>query len=275
MTTIVNWNMQHKQASWRFLAEQRGSVDIALLQEVSAPPEDVAEALEVDPEPFHDHRGHRIYRTAIVRLSDRVQVEWLKPVPLAEAQPGDFAVSHADCISAAIVTPNGGEPIVAVSICAAYEKPHRSTGKMAWNILDASAHRVISDLSLLIGKQHGHRIVAAGDLTLSYGYGNNEYWKQRNDTVFSRMAAIGLPLVGPQFPNGRQADPWPDWLPQVSLNVPTYYNIGSSPAEASGQLDYVFASVGMVDSTTVRALNGVDEWGPSDHCRILIEVADK
>ena len=267
--------MQHKQASWRFLAEQRGNVDIALLQEVSAPPEDVAEALEVDPEPFHDHRGHRIYRTAIARLSDRVKVEWLKPVPLAEAQPGDFAVSHWDCISAAIVTPNGGEPIVAVSICAGFEKPHRSTGKMSWNILDASAHRVISDLSLLIGKQHGHRIVAAGDLTLSYGYGNNEYWKQRNDTVFSRMAAIGLPLVGPQFPNGRQADPWPDWLPQYSLNVPTYYNIGSSPVEANGQLDYVFASVGMVDSIKVRALNDVDEWGPSDHCRILIEVADK
>ena len=38
-------------------------------------------------------------------------------------------------------------------------------------------------------------------------------WKGRYATVFDRMAAIGLPLVGPQYPNGRQADPWPDELP--------------------------------------------------------------
>lgn len=274
MTTIVCWNMQHKQASWSFLREQQDSVDIALLQEVSAPPADVAKALEVDPEPFHDLRGHRIYRTAIARLSDRVHVEWLKPVPLAEAQPGDFAVSHWDCVSAAIVSPQGGEPFTVVSICAAYEKPHHSTGIKSRNILDASAHRVISDLSLLIGRQRSHRIIVAGDLTIWYGYGSNEYWKRRHDTVFERMAALGLPFVGPQFPNGRQADPWPDWLPRDSLNVPTYYNIGSSPSKATGQLDYVFASRGFHESVSVRALNDPADWGPSDHCRLLIEVAD-
>ena len=275
MTKILCWNMQHKQASWRFLRDQRGGADIALLQEVSSPPEDVAEALEVDPEPFHDLRGHRIYRTAIAKLSDRIQVEWLKPVPIAEAQPGDFIASHPDCVSAAIITPSNGKPFTVVSLCAAYEKPHHSTGIKSRNILDASAHRVISDLSLLIGRQRSHRIIAAGDLTIWYGYGSNEYWKRRHDTVFDRMAAIGLPFVGPQHPNGRQADPWPDWLPKDSKNVPTYYNIGSSPAEATGQLDYVFASEGMVDSVAVRALNGVGEWGPSDHCRLLIEVADR
>ena len=266
--------MQHKRASWRFLRECHGNADIALLQEAALPPEDVVDHLEVDPESFLDDQGRRISRCAIVKLSDQVQVEWLKPVPIAEAKPGDLPFSHQGCISAAIITPPNDERFTVVSICAAYEKPHRSTGKMSWNILDASAHRVISDLSLLIGKQQVHRIIAAGDLTISYGYGNNEYWKRRNDTVFDRMAAIGLPFVGPQAPNGRQADPWPDWLPKDSRNVPTYYNIGSSPAEATGQLDYAFASEGMVDLVTVRALNGVDEWGPSDHCRIVIEVGD-
>jgi len=38
------------------------------------------------------------------------------------------------------------------------------------------------------------------------------------------------------------------------------------------QLDYVFASQSMADSTEVRALNGVEEWEPSDHCGIEIEV---
>ena len=87
------------------------------------------------------------------------------------------------------------------------------------------------------------------------------------------MAAIGLPLVGPKHPNGRQADPWPSWLPKDSLNVPTYYNIGASPATATGQLDFVFASESMVESVQVRALNGPEEWGPSDHCRLEIVVA--
>ena len=200
VTKIVCWNMQHKQVSWGFLRDHCGDTDIALLQEVSAPPEDVSEAIEVDPEPFRDLQGRRIYRTAIAKLSDRVQVEWLKPVPIAEAQPGDFVASHPDCISAAIVTPLNGEPFTVVSICAAYEKPHHSTEIKSRNILDASAHRVISDVSLLIGRQRSHRIIAAGDLTIWYGYGSNEYWKRRHDTVFDRMAAMGLPLVGPSIP---------------------------------------------------------------------------
>ena len=244
-------------------------MDIALLQETVLPPEDVAGRVEVDPAPFHDAEGHRISRAAVVKLSDRVEVEWLEPVPIAEAKAGDFTVSQPGSIAAAIVTGSDSRPFVAASICAAYEKPRCSS----WNITDASVHRIISDLSLLIGKQEGHRIVAAGDLTVWYGYGENEYWKRRYDTVFDRMEAIGLPLVGPQYPNGRRADPWPSWLPKDSLNVPTYYNIGASPATATGQLDFVFSSKSMAGSVKATALNGPEEWGPSDHCRIEIEVS--
>ena len=271
MIKIVCWNIAHRLAAWRFLAGC--DADIALLQETVLPPEDVAGRVEIDPAPFHDADGHRISRAAVVRLSDRVQIEWLEPVPLAEAKAGNFVVSQPGSIAAAIVTGPKVRPFVVVSICAAYEKPHRSTGKMSWNIVDASVHRIISDLSLLIGKQEGHRIIAAGDLTVWYGYGENEYWKRRYATVFDRMEAIGLPFVGPQHPHGRQADPWPSWLPEDSLNVPTYHNIGASPAKATGQLDFVFASKGMAESADVRALNGVEEWGPSDHCRLEIVVA--
>ena len=271
MIKTICWNIARRCAAWQFLVDC--DADIALLQETVIPPEDLPRRVKVDPEPFYDDDGHRISRAAVVKLSDRVKVDWLKPVPLAKAGAGDFAVSQPGSIAAAIVTGPDSEPFVAASICAAYEKPHRSTGKMSWDIVDASVHRIISDLSLLIGKQEGHRIIAAGDLTVWYGYGHNEYWKRRNATVFDRMEAIGLPLVGPQFPGGRQADPWPSWLPEDILNVPTSYNIGESPAEANGQLDFVFASKSMAASTRVRALNGLDEWGPSDHCRLKIEVA--
>ncbi len=270
LTKIICWNIAHRHAAWRALAG--ADADIALVQEARLPPEDVTEQIDVDPAPFRDAQGNGISRTAIVKLSDRVQVEWLEPVPLADARAGDFVVSQPGCISAAKITQSNGPPFIAVSICGDYEKPHRSTGKMSWNIVDASVHRVISDLSLLIGRQRGHRIIAAGDLTVWYGYGANEYWKRRNDTVFSRMAAIGLSFVGPQYPNGRQADPWPGWLPKNSLNVPTYHSPRASPATATGQLDFVFASESMAESVQVRALNRPEEWGPSDHCRLEIVV---
>ena len=270
MTKIICWNIGRSHTAWESLPDL--DADIALLQETGSPPESVADQVEVDPAPFRDTEGKAISRAAIVKLSDEVSVEWLEAVPLPDAQPGDFVVSQPNCISAAIVTPIAAAPFTVVSISAEYQKPHRSTGKMSWNIVDASVHRVISDLSLLIGKQRGHRILAAGDLSVLLGYGENDYWRKRYKTVFDRMKALGLPFVGPQHPNGRRAETWPDELPRNSLNVPTYYHSSQKPATATRQLDFVFASESIVDSVMVRALNHPDEWGPSDHCRLEIIV---
>ena len=85
---------------------------------------------------------------------------------------------------------------------------------------------------------------------------------------------MGLPCIGPEYPNGRQADPWPTELPQDSGNVPTFHHSRQSPETATRQLDYVFASTDLANSLTVRALNAPEEWGPSDHCRIEIELAE-
>src|ERR1017187_9560892 len=111
---------------------------------------------------------------------------------------------------------------------------------------DASVHRLISDLSALITQKRGRarRIIVAGDLNILHGYGEHgsSDWKARYDGVFSRMKAIGLPLVGPQAPNGRQAAPRPRELPPDSQNVPTYYTAAQQSAGATRQLDFVFAS---------------------------------
>ena len=90
--------------------------------------------------------------------------------------------------------------------------------------------------------------------------------------MFERAEALGLRFVGPQHPNGRQADPWPAELPADSLCVPTFHHNQQTPATATRQLDFVFASRALADHVHVRALNGEDEWGPSDHCRVLIDV---
>ena len=96
---------------------------------------------------------------------------------------------------------------------------------------------------------------------------------ERERTVWDRMSALGLEFLGPQAPDGRpSATPQPD-VPANTMNVPTYYTTRQSPVEADRQLDYAFASRGFHEGVKVRALNGVEEWGASDHCRLLIEVA--
>ena len=201
-------------------------------------------------------------------------VEWIPPKSTNEADPGEFAVSRPGTVSAAHVSATGVDPFVVVSMYAIWETPHTSTAS-SWIVADVAAHRIVSDLSMFIGKQNGHRILAAGDLNILLGYGlrRSRYWAGRHATVFDRMEALGLAFVGPQTPDGRQADPWPDELPSDSRNVPTFHMRGESPATAAHQLDFVFASRDMVDSVHARAMNDPDHWGPSDHCRIEIEVS--
>jgi len=120
-----------------------------------------------------------------------------------------------------------------------------------------------------------HRIIAAGDLNILHRYGEqgNAYWAARYATVFDRADAMGLHFVGPQAPHGRQASPWPPELPDGSRNVPTFHTPRQGPMGETRQLDFVFASPALKDRLSVRALNAdPDEWGPSDHCRVAIEL---
>jgi endonuclease/exonuclease/phosphatase family metal-dependent hydrolase len=273
MVKIVSWNIARRDDAWRRLRECDS--DIALLQEAAPPPADIAPEFDIDPAPWRtDGAGlNRAWRTAIVRLSDRVSVQYLDTKPIADAHRGDLAVSRPGTLTAAIVTPATGDPLVVASMYAPWEAPHHTAGS-GWIYADASAHRVISDISVLIGRQGGYRILAAGDLNILHGHGEHgsDYWAGRYATVFSRMAALGLSFIGPQTPNGRAADPWPKELPLTSRNVPTYHATNQSPATATRQLDFVFASPGLARNAHVSAQNAPEHWGPSDHCRVQIEV---
>src|SRR5215213_592760 len=103
----------------------------------------------------------------------------------------------------------------AVSVYAAWEK----VGGRKY--ADGSAHRILSDLSAL-ALDRRLRLIVAGDWNLLRGYGEHgdDYWRARYDTVFSRAEALNLRFVGPEYPNGRRADPWPQELPPNSLCVP-------------------------------------------------------
>ena len=257
---------------WHCLIEM--DADVALLQEASAPPKEVKSKIGVDPAVWYTAGWPRWEaRTAIVNLSQRADVEWITAKPIGQADSGELGVSRLGTLTAAWVKADSVEPFIAVSLYSFWERPHSSVGG-GWIVSDASAHRLISDLSAFIGTQEGHRILAAGDLNLLYGYGDggSKYWAGRYGSVFKRMEALGLSFVGPQSPEGRQAQPWPEELPRESKNVPTYRTT-TDPAKATRQLDFVFASKSMAKSVSVRALNELHEWGPSDHCRLEIVVS--
>ena len=81
-------------------------------------------------------------------------------------------------------------------------------------------------------------------------------WWDSDTTVFGEMMRIGLPLVGP--------------------HAATFYSRpnGQTPADAALQLDYMFASRPIAHRLTVQALNDPGDWGPSDHCRITIDLQE-
>ncbi len=279
---IISWNIGRRHKPWQILLDM--DIDLALLQEAGEPPPDVLERIETDPAieinsapPWETMivGGRPKYRTAIVKLSDRISVDWIEAKSLETAAEGELVASWPGTLAAVRVKPPSGESIIAVSMYAPWVWTYARAGRKI-KFADGSAHHVVSDLSTFIAKRHGHRVLAAGDLNILRGYGEkgDEYFAGRYKTVFDRMEIMGLPCVGPEYPNGRQADPWPKELPGNSRNVPTFYHSRQSRESATRQLDYVFASTELIDSLKVRALNMPEEWGPSDHCQIGIELAE-
>ena len=122
MIKIIDWNIAHRQECWQTLVNC--DADIALLQEANEPSADIASQIEVDSAPWVTAGAGTIrpWRTAVVGLSDRVKLEWLKPLSIKDASPRDFAVSRLGTLSAAIVTPPQGHPFIVASMYAPWGK---------------------------------------------------------------------------------------------------------------------------------------------------------
>ena len=279
MIKVVCWNIAKKKDPWHCLAKmaEQGEADVALLQEAGHVPGNLIEKLEVDDKLFwHPIGFDRL--PVVVKLSNRVTVERYRQVPVLQILPDDaIGVSDIGTIAAAKVTPEGkpDEAFIVVSMYARWLRVHPSTSSR-WIVSAHSAHRIISDLAAFIGNTDTakHRILAAGDLNMFYGsIGEGEEWER---AVWSRMQDMGLEFLGPQLPHGGNP-PAPGVkmvnVPDDSKNVPTFHAVAESPQEAKRQLDYVFASRGFHKQVTARAMNGIDEWGPSDHCRLMITVS--
>ena len=272
---LVSWNIAHRLEPWRLLAG--AGFDVALLQEAGPPPRDVETDIETNPGPWETQGqgSRRPWRTAVARLSDRVRLSVRPTAPLDLASGDDLPVSRMGTLAVADVEVlETGERLTVASAYGLWESPIPSVNS-PWIYADATVHRVLSDLSALIGEEKLPPLLVAGDLNVYLGYGDkgSDYWKERYAAVFARAAALGLRFVGPQAPEAEcAARPRPAEVPPGSRNVPTLRTKEADPTSAQRQLDFVFASEALSERISVRALNGEEEWGPSDHCRVAIDL---
>lgn len=143
----------------------------------------------------------------VVQLSARVSVEWFEYCfPIHWPSPGRFEVSGIGTIAVARVVPVSGEdPFIAVSMYARWRPPHPSVGDSQYIHAEASAHRIISDLSAFTSHRKGstHRILAAGDLNM--GFVGRFESEGRSLSVLTRMNALGLEYLGPVTSSGESA----------------------------------------------------------------------
>lgn len=270
---LLSWNIAGRERPW---AELPGDCDVALLQE-ARPPKAWPEGLRgTTPETNGEWRLGGYERpgcAAVAWFGDAVTVEPVGMRGFDKPLDGHLSVSQQGLVAVADVTWLG-EIITVVSMYAAWQSALRVREGFA----DASAHRILSDVAPLVtGRAIDRPMILAGDLNIFRGYGDGgkSYWKRRYDTVFDRFEAMGLPFVGPCHPNGRRASPRPEVVPEDSDTVPTFHTNKRTPATAEHQLDFVFASEVLHDRLTVRARNEPEDWGPSDHCRILIGLRSK
>lgn len=269
---LVSWNMNHSPKAWTFLLSSDPLPDVALLQEALKPKKVPYWSTPTADEPWQIHGYVMKFCTAVVGLSDRVKGRPLATRRIGETGEHELPVSLPGTIALAEISIASGETVTVISTYSTWEY---SFSKSQQTFADASAHRIISDISALSCSPKGHHLIVAGDWNIFHGYGDDgsDYWKARYQTVFSRMEALGLMFVGPQYPGGILADSNPGYFPSDSKNVPTLRKRGAGkPATARDQLDFVFASSSLCDRLRVKALNTAEEWGPSDHCRITIDL---
>ena len=230
MIRLVSWNIAKRRASVDLLLDM--AADVALLQECHRTLlEGDADRNRLDFSPYRPWREERYDRwPMIVRLSDRVRIQWFRQVePFSSVGEDELSVNGVGIIEAARLCPvDGTPPFIAASIYARWVKPHPITSSR-WGVgyQDGSAHGANTDLSAFIGHKDPatHRILAAGDFNTIRGAteDNRLALPARDRTVFDRMNALGLEFLGPRHPHGRQAvpchtdcQPTPETCPRIT-----------------------------------------------------------
>jgi hypothetical protein len=105
---LISWNIARRREAWEILLSS--DADIGILQEANMPPKDLIDNGHAPWETVGaDVLKTRNWRTAIVKISSDVSVEWFEPKSIENAISGEFGVSQIGTLSAARVTPVSGE----------------------------------------------------------------------------------------------------------------------------------------------------------------------
>ena len=253
---IVSWNMQNKRESWRFLVHPRhDDFDFAFVGEACVPPPDVVRTaksnqwdIPFDTWDLQPGERRKQYRQEVLGIGTGWRIERLSRNEVVDSAspllplPVDrlFRRWHR----AAIVTSQEME-FCLVCVVSGHSQAQSLPALVAgirlvlvWNGLDV-------DMPMIV----------AGDLTT-----NND----KSKGMFEEMNRIGLPWAGPRAANyihvsGRRPDQ------------------RETPETAYRRLNHVFVCTELKERVSVTALNDPDLaspafWGPSDHCRLAIEV---
>ena len=89
MIEMVNWNTGFDRQPWFDLRDM--DIDVALLQETWTPPPEIRDSIELSPHKFWRQESYstgHLRPPRVVRVSDRVKVEWYEQVKPHRGQPG-------------------------------------------------------------------------------------------------------------------------------------------------------------------------------------------
>ena len=204
MIKVVSWNMDGNSDTWEVLLGM--GADLALLQDPGTPPQTAISPIELPEPPWELERRQR--PPIIVRLSDRVEVQWFSPASIEEVTTrtgnvGEWEIGVSDrrTIAAARVAPRGGEPFFVVSMYGRWLGSHPLAASASVTHADASVHRIISDLSAFTAAADParHRVLAAGDLNLIYGARKGSGRQRFRTNLFG--IALGLSALSFSVPS--------------------------------------------------------------------------
>jgi hypothetical protein len=262
MLTVVSWNMNQRLQAWQRLRDltRKSGASIALLQEAKRPgnveddwriypPADDTERWRIAVPRLYlasdgSQRPTRRYWASAVVATGGTRVRFREPVELCRVVDGGFACSHPGQFAVGDLDLEAGRRLTVISLYGIWDPvPGSRTG-----YVDASLHRAISDLSVVLQEPEADLILVAGDFNL-YTYPVGDALTDRSLTVWSRLAAYGLERCGPFRPDAEPRlarCPCPD---SACQHVNTYLN-GSDPKNVPYQLDYFLATPSLRERLT-------------------------
>lgn len=243
----------------------------AMVQEAVAPRPTIPDDLRVFPDPSLGDKPwqmpvptgtRRQFASAVAVLGEAPVQPWA-PSAIGTAGYGEPAISHpGQWVAIGLGSPE--KCVWLVSLYGLWETMPDTKDIYA----QATLHRALSDLALLLQARATKRVVVAGDLNIWRGYGGKN-WEPGYRSVFERLDAYGVALIGPHRAADTPLEGCPCGAGADCSHVRTYRH----QRRADGtpyQNDYAFAR-GVAPATCV-ALDDESHWQHSDHCPLLVDL---